>query len=126
MEGYLTFWKDPKSVEKAKIYKKNTGLEYDTRSKTQAYKDLKKIKNNVTIRVTPLNFINKKSSIYPLSGIANAEVSEDLFSMEELSSGYLTAGGHEGSCGEGSCGGDKKKDGEGSCGDDKKDGEGIA
>lgn len=61
-----------------------------------------------------------------VSGIANAEVSEDLFSMEELSSGYLTAGGHEGSCGEGSCGGDKKKDGEGSCGDDKKDGEGIA
>ena len=59
------------------------------------------------------------------SGVANADASEDFFSMEELSSGYLTAGGHEGSCGEGTCGGDKKKDGEGSCGDDKE-GEGIA
>ena len=61
IEGYLTFWKDPKKEVKAKIYKKTTGLEYDTRSKTQAYKDLKKIKNNFTIRVTPLNFINKQS-----------------------------------------------------------------
>ena len=53
-----------------------------------------------------------------LSGIANAsDVDEDLFSMEELTSGYLTAGGHEkedegedkdegeGKCGEGKCGG---------------------
>ncbi len=55
-----------------------------------------------------------------LSGIANAsDADEDLFSMEELTSGYLTAGGHEkededegedkdegeGKCGEGKCGG---------------------
>lgn len=73
IEGYLTFWKDPKKEVKAKIYKKTTGLEYDTRSKTQAYKDLKKIKNNFTIRVTPLNFINKQSYLYPLSGVSNAE-----------------------------------------------------
>ena len=54
-------------------------------------------------------------------GVANAaEEGADLFSMEELSSGYLIAGGHEkeGSCGEGKCGGDK--DGEGSCGGDKE------
>jgi len=47
------------------------------------------------------------------SGIANsAEEDADLFSMEELTSGYLTAGGHskpkddcEGHCGgEGKCG----------------------
>ena len=64
------------------------------------------------------------------SGIANAETGEDIFSMTELSSGYLTAGGHEkkedgeGKCGEdkggeGSCGEDKKKDGEGKCGEGK-------
>jgi uncharacterized low-complexity protein len=59
-----------------------------------------------------------------IAGVANADVNENLFSMEELSSGYLTAGDGEGSCGEGKCGDDKKKDGEGTCGDDKKDGEG--
>lgn len=59
-----------------------------------------------------------------IAGVANAEVNDNLFSMDELSSGYLTAGAHEGSCGEGKCGDDKKdsddkKDGEGACGDDK-------
>ena len=52
-----------------------------------------------------------------VSGIANAAATGDLFAMDELNSGYLTAGGHEGSCGEGKCGSDKK--GEGSCGGDK-------
>jgi len=62
-----------------------------------------------------------------LAGVANADVNDGLFSMDELSSGYLTAGGHEGSCGD-----DKKdKDGEGSCGEgkcgaDKKGEESIA
>jgi uncharacterized low-complexity protein len=58
-----------------------------------------------------------------VSGIANAAATGDLFAMDELNSGYLTAGGHEkeGSCGEGKCGADKDgdKDGEGSCGEDK-------
>jgi len=59
-----------------------------------------------------------------VAGIANADnTGEGIFGMQELNSGYLTAGGHEGGCGEGKCGGDKK-DGEGSCGEDKKDGEG--
>ena len=52
------------------------------------------------------------------SGIANAEADENLFSMDELSSGYLIAGAHEKKDD-----GDKK-DGEGKCGEDKKDGEG--
>ena len=64
-----------------------------------------------------------------LSGIANAnELDDNLFAMEELTSGYLTAGGHEksddegeGSCGEGegNCGEDKKDEGEGKCGEGK-------
>ena len=62
-----------------------------------------------------------------LAGVANANTSEeDIFAMEELTSGYLTAGGHEkkeegeGNCGEGNCGEDKKKDeGEGKCGEGK-------
>ena len=59
-----------------------------------------------------------------VAGVANAEVNEDLFSMEELSSGYLTAGGHEGSCG--SDKDDSDKDGEGKCGEGKCGGEKIA
>ncbi|MDG2156406.1 MAG: low-complexity protein [Gammaproteobacteria bacterium] len=59
-----------------------------------------------------------------IAGVANAEDNDKLFSMDELSSGYLTAGAHEGSCGEGKCGDNKKddddkKDGEGACGGDK-------
>jgi uncharacterized low-complexity protein len=59
------------------------------------------------------------------AGIANAEADADLFSMEELTSGYLVAGAdEEGSCGEGKCGDDKDgadKGGEGSCGEDGED-----
>ena len=58
------------------------------------------------------------------AGMANAaEEGDNLFSMQELTSGYLIAGGHEKSDdedtdeGEGSCGGDKK--GEGKCGEGK-------
>ena len=52
-----------------------------------------------------------------VAGIANAEEGEDIFAMEELMQGQLTAGGHE----EGGCGEDKDgdKDGEGSCGEGK-------
>jgi uncharacterized low-complexity protein len=61
------------------------------------------------------------------AGIANAAQTDDnLFSMQELTSGYLIAGAHEtskdgeGKCGEGKCGDDKDDMEEG---DDKKDGE---
>jgi uncharacterized low-complexity protein len=61
------------------------------------------------------------------TGIANADSGQDIFSMDELTSGYLTAGAHEKTeDGEGKCGEDKG--GEGSCGEkkdgEKKDGEG--
>ena len=54
------------------------------------------------------------------AGIANAaETDENLFSMEELTSGYLIAGAHE-SADEGEDSGDDKKDeGEGKCGEGK-------
>ncbi|MCP4001922.1 MAG: hypothetical protein GY727_13520 [Gammaproteobacteria bacterium] len=78
----------------------------------------------------PLSLILGAAVITSLgaTGAANADTSEDIFSMDELTSGYLTAGGHEktddseGKCGEdkggeGSCG--EKKDGEGKCGEGK-------
>jgi len=57
------------------------------------------------------------------AGIANAaQTDENLFSMQDLTSGYLIAGAHETDKD-----GDDKKDGEGKCGegkcgDDKKEG----
>ena len=61
------------------------------------------------------------------AGVANAETDENLFSMEELTSGYLIAGAHggekkdegEGKCGEGKCGEGEDKGGEGKCGEGK-------
>jgi hypothetical protein len=54
-----------------------------------------------------------------VAGIANAEEGEDLFAMEELMSGQLTAGGHL----EGGCGDDRDKSGDGD-GDDEGDDDG--
>jgi uncharacterized low-complexity protein len=54
-----------------------------------------------------------------LAGTANANTEEeDIFSMEELSSGYLTAGAHESAEPEEE-GEDKKDEGEGKCGEGK-------
>jgi uncharacterized low-complexity protein len=62
-----------------------------------------------------------------LAGVASASTSEaDIFSMEELTNGYLTAGAHEtkdegednGDEGEDN-GGEDKEGGEGSCGEGK-------
>ena len=67
-EAYLTYW-----IDKPKIYKQQTGLKYDTRTKIEIYKDLKKINDKVVMRVTPMNYLNNNNSLYPLSGISNSE-----------------------------------------------------
>ena len=59
-----------------------------------------------------------------ISGIANASNSGgDIFSMEELTNGYLTAGAHETADpkdeGEDKTGGEDKEEGEGKCGEGK-------
>ncbi len=87
---------------------------------------------------SPLSIVLGAAAVASLgaAGVANANAGEDVFAMDELTSGYLTAGGHlEGGCGadrdtgdsdsddsgdkdgEGSCGGDKE--GEGKCGEGK-------
>lgn len=54
------------------------------------------------------------------AGIANAaETDENLFSMEELTSGYLIAGAHETNDEGEDSGDDKKDEGEGKCGEGK-------
>ena len=77
---------------------------------------------------SPLSIVLGAAAVASLgaAGVANADIGEDIFAMDELSSGYLTAGGHlEGGCGADRDTGDEgevgdKKDGEGSCGEDKE------
>jgi uncharacterized low-complexity protein len=83
---------------------------------------------------SPLSIVLGVAAVASLgaAGAAIADTGENIFAMDELTSGYLTAGGHlEGGCGADRDTGDSdedgsvgdKKDGEGSCGEDK-DGEG--
>ncbi len=57
----------------AKIYKEETGLDYDKRTINQIYKDLKKIDKTITVKVPPNVYLdNNNLEIYPLSGISNS------------------------------------------------------
>ena len=59
---------------KIKLYKKQTGNEYDTRSVKEVYDHLKKTKLNVAVKVPPTEYLNiKKTNIYPLSGVSNSK-----------------------------------------------------
>ena len=61
--------------KKSKILKKQTGLEYDKRSKIQVYKDLKKNFSDLTVTIVPANYaVNYPDiEIMPLSGISNSK-----------------------------------------------------
>lgn len=67
--GYLNLQK------KSKIYKKQTGLDYDKRSKIQAYKDLKKNFTDLTVTIVPKSYaVNYPDiKIMPLSGVSNSK-----------------------------------------------------
>jgi len=58
---------------KKKIYEKQTGKKYDTRSKLQVYKELKKIDSNVTLKVSPKNYLQNNHILFPLSSISNSK-----------------------------------------------------
>ena len=79
-EGYIIF-KDHFSIAqkknqalKEKIYKENTGKNWDNRTRFQIYENKKKINNDIVIRFQPSYFLSKQNlSIFPLSGISNSE-----------------------------------------------------
>ena len=59
---------------KEKIYKENTGKNWDNRTRFQIYENKKKINNDIVIRFQPSYFLSKQNlSIFPLSGISNSE-----------------------------------------------------
>tara|TARA_B100001123_G_C15291080_1_gene1017458 strand:+ start:681 stop:2030 length:1350 start_codon:yes stop_codon:yes gene_type:complete len=69
-EGYFSLNSQP---PQAKIYEKETGKKWDSRQRTEIYRDLKKINNNIKVTVHPSYFLNKNTNIFPLSGISNSE-----------------------------------------------------
>ncbi len=70
-ESYLSF-KD-KFTFKYQLYERETGKKYDKRSHIEIYEDLKKINNNVKLRVFPIGYINENNNLFPLSGISNSK-----------------------------------------------------
>jgi uncharacterized low-complexity protein len=77
--------------------------------------------SNKTVR-KPLSIVLGAAVVTGLgaAGVANAEAEEGLFDMEELTSGYLIAGAHEGGGDDSGEEGDgEDKGGEGKCGEGK-------
>ena len=65
--------KEKEKILKAKLYKKQTGNEWDSRTKLQIYEDLKKENHKITVTVAPENFFNKNYPLFPLSGISKTQ-----------------------------------------------------
>ena len=79
--------------------------------------------SNKTV-IKPLAVALGATFVTSLAGTTVANATENPFSMNELSSGYMVADNHaEGKCGEGKCGESMKKSTEGKCGGMKKEGE---
>ena len=69
-EGYLVFFK--KSLNETMYYKNDIGEKYDSRSRLEVFKDLKKNDIDNAIAIYPTGYLNKiNESIIPLSGISN-------------------------------------------------------
>ena len=62
-----------KSLNKERIYFKETQKKFDTRSRIEIFEDLKKIDKEITVKISPKNFIKSKSKIFPLSGVSNSK-----------------------------------------------------
>lgn len=74
-EGYLSF-KDThyQSVkERKKIYEKNTGKKFDTRTRLEVLEDLKKTNKNVSMKVSPKHFLPNNNKLFALSSISNSK-----------------------------------------------------
>ncbi len=79
-ELYLVFFNTGlKNNNNFEVYKKDTGKEYDKRSKFEIYKDLKLIDKDVRVMVYPSNYFGKNTEIFPLS---NSSYSKTIFCNE--------------------------------------------
>lgn len=60
-------------ILKKNLYKKETGKQYDTRTRIEVYKNFKKLNNKITLTVSPQNYFDADYKIFPLSGISNSD-----------------------------------------------------
>ena len=59
--------------KKIKIYEKETGKKYDTRSRFQLFNEIKKKNEDIKIVVFPATHLSETKKILPLSGVSNSE-----------------------------------------------------
>ena len=76
-EGYLIYKiNNSKALTltlKKKIYEKQTGKKFDTRSRIEIYEDLKKINSEIKVKLHPTAYFDENLPIYPLASISNSE-----------------------------------------------------
>lgn len=72
-EGYIIY--KEKKIPQKRLYEKQTGIKWDSRSPFEIYKDLKKKNNKITIEFNPSYLVSKNHSSIPLplSGQSNSE-----------------------------------------------------
>ena len=73
LETYLIFKKKVQLSKKFKLYKQQTGKDYDTRNLIEIFNDLNNKDKNVVVAVSPASHIKDKKNILPLSGISNSK-----------------------------------------------------
>ena len=79
LEAYLifnkigkVFWAERQLHKRVKLYKQQTGKDYDIRTRSEIYNDLKKEDKNIAADVSPHFYLNQQNKLFPLSGISNA------------------------------------------------------
>ena len=72
-ETYLIFLKFNFLNKSELRYEHSVNTKYDTRTKLEAYKDLKKIEATAAVPVPPHSYYNENTALYPLSGVSNVK-----------------------------------------------------
>ncbi len=73
-EGYLSSFNVEKQLlKKVKTYETNTKKKYDTRTKFEIYKDLKRNDKNIKVSLSGQFHIGQNNKFYLLSGISNSK-----------------------------------------------------
>ena len=70
-EWHLTMGKG--LYKKAKLYKQQTGKDYDTRTDWEIYNDLKKEDENIVSDIPPKSHLAQEGKLFPFSGISNSK-----------------------------------------------------
>ena len=73
-EFYLNYLENIPLKKKIKIYKKETGKNFETRNKIEVFLELKKKNSNLTSTIIPRHYItSKKKDLLPLSGLSSTQ-----------------------------------------------------